>query len=112
MLTTLLIGGVLGGLLVVGAIFATCVVTTKEAAQEADKISEAVRMRVYALEAENAQVRIALAAGQMTEEGKKIATMTIAALDAVIATANEAIPGSPPGPVTSQEPACSLEDKQ
>ncbi len=113
MLTTLLIGGVLGGLLVVGVIFSTCVVETKEKRHEHNQVATAVRYRVYALEAENAQLRIALAAGQMTEEGKKIATMTMAALDAVIAAAaKEVMQESAPSPVTSQEPACTLEDKQ
>ena len=36
------------------------------------------------LTAENAKLRVALAAGEMTEEGKKVAAMTMAALDAVI----------------------------
>ena len=36
--------------------------------------------------AENAKLRVALAAGVMTEEGKKVAAMTTAALDALIGT--------------------------
>ena len=39
--------------------------------------------------AENARLRVALAAGEMTEDAKKVATMTMAALDADIATAKE-----------------------
>ena len=36
------------------------------------------------LTAENAKLRVALAAGEMTEERKKVAEMTMAALDVVI----------------------------
>jgi hypothetical protein len=90
MLTTLLIGAVLGGLLVVGVIFAMCVVKTKEDWKEHEEIRRGMRMRVYTLEAENARLRVSLAVGEMTEEGKKVATMTMAALDAVIAAAKTA----------------------
>jgi len=98
MLVPFLIGLVLGAAWALGVIFSMCVVELKEKRHEHNHVATAVRYRVYALEAENAQLRIALAAGQMTEEGKKIATMTMAALDAVIAAANEAILGSPPSP--------------
>jgi len=41
--------------------------------------------------AENAQLRVALAAGERTEDAKKVATMTLAALGATITTATEAV---------------------
>jgi hypothetical protein len=43
-----------------------------------------MRSRVNTLTAENANLRVALAAGEMTEEGKKVATMTMEALKSVI----------------------------
>jgi hypothetical protein len=70
------------------------------------------------LAAENAKLRVSLAAGEMTEEGKKVATITMAALDAVIAaktpgmkTALDALDAARAkwaSQVNSQEP----EDKQ
>ncbi len=92
MLTTLLIGLALGGCWVLGVVFAICEVKTKEKRRkEDDKVAAAVRSRVYTLQAENARsCGLSLAAGEMTEEGKKVATMTMAALDAVIAAAKKA----------------------
>ena len=40
--------------------------------------------------AENAKLRVALAAGEMTEDGRKVAAMTMASLDAVIGTESAA----------------------
>lgn len=91
MLTTLLIGVALGAAWALGVIFSMCVVETKEKWHEHSHVVTALCNRVHALVAENAQLRVSLAAGEMTEEGKKVATMTIAALDAVVAAANEAI---------------------
>jgi hypothetical protein len=50
-----------------------------------------VRHRLYALVAENAHLRLSLAAGEMKEDSKKIATMTMAALDGVITDEKAAI---------------------
>ena len=106
MLVSFLFGLVLGAAWALGVIFSMCVVETKEKAHEHNHVATAVRYRVYALVAENAQLRIALGAEEMTEEGKKIATMMMAALDAVIAAgAKEVMQESAPSPVTSQEPA-------
>lgn len=90
MLTTLLIGVALGAAWALGVIFTLCEVTTKEKGHERSHVVTALCNRAFALVAENAQLRVSLAAGEMTEEGKKVATMTMAALDAVIAAANEA----------------------
>jgi hypothetical protein len=111
-MVTFLVGAVVGVGLTVAVILGAFKVQTKES-WEADYLFVAgVHSRAYALLAENAQMRVSLAAGEMTEEGKKVATMTMAALDAVIAAANEAIRAGEPSPVTSQEPARSLEDNQ
>lgn len=87
----LLIGLVLGAAWALGAIFASCEVETKEKWHERNHINTALCDRVYALEAENAKLRVSLAIGEMTEEGKKIAAMTMAALDAVLAADSESV---------------------
>jgi hypothetical protein len=91
MLVPFLIGVVVGAVWALTAIFSICVVVTKVKWHEHSHVSTAVCYRVSAVEAENAQLRVSLAAGQMTEEGKKIATMTMAALDAVIAAAKKEV---------------------
>lgn len=94
----LLIGIGLGAAWALAVIFALCVVETKEKWHEHNHIADGVRHRVYALVAENAQLRIALGAGQMTEEGKKIATMAMTALDAVSTAESQALLKPKPSP--------------
>jgi hypothetical protein len=112
MLTTILIGTAIGVALTLEFIFVHFDVRTKKAAAEHSFTVHAVCMRVFALVAENAQLRVSLAAGEMTEEGKMIAKMTMAALGALTTTETDVILTRSPSRVTSQEPACSLEDKQ
>ncbi len=108
MWTTLLIGVALGACWACGVIFGTCEVQTKENCKADRELRMAVCMRVFQLEAENARFRLALAAGEMTGDGKKIATMAIAALNAVITAARERFEEIDRSPATSQEPARSL----
>ncbi len=61
-------------------------VQTKEAWQRFELEMNAHRKHVDKLTAENAKLRVALAAGEMTHDAKKVAAMTMAALDAVIGT--------------------------
>jgi len=61
-------------------------VQTKEAWQRFELEMNAQRKHVDKLTAENAKLRVALAAGEMTHDAKKVAAMTMAALDAVIGT--------------------------
>ncbi len=90
MLTTLLIGAAIGAGLAVAAILGGFKVQTKESWQEEQASGTAMRTCLWRVTAENAKLRVSLAAGEMTEEGKKVATMTMAALDAVIAAAKKA----------------------
>jgi hypothetical protein len=85
-----------------------CEVQTKENWKADQELRTAVRMRLYQLEAENARLRLGLAAGEMTGDGKKIATMAMAALNAVITAAKEGFEEIDRSPATSQEPAQSL----
>jgi hypothetical protein len=86
MLTTILIGAGIGAALTLEIIFDNCVVKSKKEHQEDLAFWDAEFNRMRRVEAENAKLRVALAAGEMTEEGKKIAAMTMAALDAVVST--------------------------
>jgi hypothetical protein len=85
-----LIGLALGFAWALGVIFAVCEVQTKKAAEERSANTKAMLTGFNRLNAENAKLRVFLAAGEMTEEGKKVATMTMAALDGVIAAAKKA----------------------
>ena len=97
MLTTLLIGSVIGAALTLEIIFSNCEVQTKKEAEKATANAKAMLTGFYRLNAENAKLRLSLAAGEMTEESKKVATMTMAALDAVIAAAKEEMQGNGSG---------------
>ena len=87
MLTTLLIGAAIGAGLAVAVILGVCKVQTKESWQEEQASGTAMRTCLWLVTAENAKLRVALAAGEMTEDGKKIAAMTMASLGTVIAAA-------------------------
>ena len=67
-----------------GLIFANFKVQTKEKWEEFQREMSAKRKYVEMVTAENAKLRVALSVGVLTEEGKKVAAMTMAALDAVI----------------------------
>jgi hypothetical protein len=90
MLTTLLIGTAIGAGLAVAVILGAFELRTKEMCKEQEVATRTFIMRIFTLTAENAQLRVALATGEMTEDGKKIAAMTMATLDAVIAAAKKA----------------------
>lgn len=94
-LISLLIGAAVGAVLTLAAIISNCVVKSKAAWEEQQITNCAMRSRLHLLVAENSHLRVALAAGAMTEEGKKVAAMTMAALDAVIA-AEKSVRHSPP----------------
>lgn len=96
MITTLLIGVAIGACLACGVIFSLCVVTKKEDWEAQHELNMAVCMRVFQLEAENARLRLGLAAGEMTEDGKRIATMVMAALAAVSSAKSQALPKAEP----------------
>lgn len=112
MFTTILIGAAIGAAVAVGVIAGAFKVQTKESWKESCQSAAAARSCVYALAAENAKLRLSLAAGAMTEDGRKVAAMAMAALDAVKTAAAQAVLGSDPGPVASRNPASSPEGKQ
>ena len=88
-MVTFLVGVALGFAWALGAIFSICVVRTKESWKEHEAGMDAMLDCVFLRQAENTKLRLALAAGAMTDEGKKIATKAMAALDSVIAAAKE-----------------------
>lgn len=91
MWTLFLIGVAVGAFLTLATILPNYVLTSKQAAEESAITNSAMRSRLHVLTAENAKLRVALAAGEMTEEGKKVAAMAMAALDAVMEAEEEAI---------------------
>lgn len=98
MWTTLLIGVAIGACWAYGAISERCELQTKENWKADQELTMAVCMRVFRLEAENARLRLFIAAGEMPEGGKKIATMAMAALEAVSTTESPALPKAEPSP--------------
>jgi hypothetical protein len=81
-----LIGVAIGAGLTAAGIFTSYHVQTKQAWEESRITLDAIISRMHKLVAENAKVRVALATGAMAEEAKKVAAVTMAALDAVIET--------------------------
>lgn len=98
MWTTLLIGVALGACWAYGAISERCELQTKENFKADRELTMAVCMRVFRLEAENARLRLFVAAGEMPEGGKEIARMAIAALGTVASTECQALPNDEPSP--------------
>ena len=84
-MTFLIIAG-FGAGLTLAFILVCFKVQTKEAWAKFQLEMNAQRTHIDKLTAENSKLRVALAAGAMTEDGKKVAAMTMAALDAVIST--------------------------
>lgn len=111
-MVTFLVGAVVGVGLTVAVILGAFKVQTKESWEADYLLVDGVHSRADALAAENARLRLSLAAGEMTEDGKKVAALAMAALRAVSSAACKDIPEGRPDPITSQEPACSQEDKQ
>ena len=83
-MTTFLIGAAIGAGLTVAFVLNACKVHTKVKWKEFEVELATQHKQVYMVTAENARLRVALAAGEMTADGKKVAAMTMAALDAVI----------------------------
>jgi hypothetical protein len=83
-MTTFLIGAAIGAGLTVAFVLNACKVLTKVKWKEFEVELATHHKQVYMVTAENARLRVALAAGEMTADGKKVAAMTMAALDAVI----------------------------
>lgn len=108
MLTPYLIGAAIGAFFALSVIFGEFKVMTKKAWEEEEKRHDAAFTCLLLLQAENAKLRVALATGEMTEDGKKIATMTMAALKALITAAKQRFEEIERSPATSQEPAQSL----
>jgi hypothetical protein len=91
MLIPFLVGAAVGVGLTLAVIFESCKVIKKEEWKEDELARDAMRSAMMKALAENANLRVALAAGEMTEEGKKVAAMTMAALDVVITTEKDEI---------------------
>lgn len=83
-MTTFLIGAAIGAGFTVAFVLKLCKVHTKVKWKEFEVERASQHKQVYIVTAENARLRVALAAGEMTADGKKVAAMTMAALDAVI----------------------------
>jgi hypothetical protein len=81
----ILIGAAIGASLTAAVMLGGFKVHTRDAWEEYEVTMKATATRMFALTAENAKLRVSLAVGEMTEDGKKVAAMTMAALDTVIA---------------------------
>jgi len=90
MVMMFLIGAGIGAGIAVGIILNVYEVQKKEAARESRQLLAGILSRLYAVEAENAKLRMSLAAGEMTTQGKTIAARVMAALDVAHAEAEEA----------------------
>src|SRR5262245_33976361 len=102
-MVTFLVGVAVGAGVGVAAILGGFKVQSKESWEEEESRTNALRTCFYVVMAQNAKLRVSLAAGEMTEDGKKVAAMTMAAIRAVISTESQAILEAAPNPV--QEPA-------
>jgi hypothetical protein len=81
-----LIGAVVGAGLTLLGIFGNYKVERREWWEEYERKTAATHSGLEKAVAENAQLRVALAAAEMTDDARKVATMTMAALDASIGT--------------------------
>ena len=104
-----LIGIALGVGATLGVIFGEYKVKTKEAWEQEERRHENTSTCLVLVQAENARLRVALAAGEMTEEGKRVAAMTMAALRAVISAESRLLLRALPEPLATSE-AASLPD--
>ncbi len=87
---TCVIGLVVGTGLTLLHIFLNYKVRDRDWWEEREQEMAGLSSGLHKVVAENVKLRVSLAAGEMTEEGKKVATMTMAALDAEIAAAKKA----------------------
>ena len=81
---TFLIGAAIGAGVLGAYVFVTFKVQRQEVWEEEAMQMRALRSLVEALTAENAMIRVSMSAGELTEEGKKVAAMALGALNAVI----------------------------
>jgi hypothetical protein len=86
----LVIGAVVGAALTLIGIFGNYKVENREWWEEYERETAAARSGLKKAVAENAQLRVALAAAEMTEDAKKVATMTLASFDAAVADTENA----------------------
>jgi len=107
-----LIGIALGVGATLGVIFGEFEVKTKEACAQEERLHETTFMSMTMLLSEIGKLRVALAAGHMTEEGKKIAAMTMAALGAVASTEARAILEDRPDPLAKFEEVWMYDGKK
>lgn len=89
-MVTVLIGPLVGAGITLLWMFLNFQVRKKEWWEEQERKMAIAHSCVEKVVAENVQLRVALAAGEMTEDAKKVAAMTMAALHPVSATGTEA----------------------
>lgn len=87
-----LIGAVIGAIVGAGAIVGLFDVRSPQKAAAQQRSNEIWKTLCFLAMAQNARLRVSIAAGSLTEEGKKIAATTMVALDAVATTAANAVP--------------------
>lgn len=104
-MVTILIGAAIGAVVCAAAILGGFEVKTREAWEQAERRHETTHACLFLLIAQNAKLRVALAAGQMSDDAKKVAAMTMAALETVISAERKAIQEGAPSLVASVEPA-------
>ena len=85
------IGAVIGAIYGAGAIVGMFDVRSREKAAKEQRNSETWHTLAFLATAQNARLRVSIAEGGLTEEGKKIAAMTMAAVDAVTTSEANAI---------------------
>lgn len=98
-----IIYAIIGAGLAAAVMVGTFKIMTKEAWEEQETRHTSTTACMHMLMAENAKLRIALATGYLTEDAKKIATMTMAALSTVILTEANTVLG-PEHPAFQKEP--------
>jgi hypothetical protein len=77
------IGALIGAIVIAGAIFGTL---EHSMWQKEQRDNQYWITLVYLAMAENAKLRLSLAEGQMTEDSKKVAAMTVDAIETVLAS--------------------------
>jgi hypothetical protein len=107
-----LIGIALGVGATLGVIFGNFEVKTKEAWAQEERLQERTFMSMTMLLSEVGKLRVALAAGHMTEEGKKVAAMTMAAFGEVASTERRAILDDLPDPLAKFEEVWMYDGKK
>jgi hypothetical protein len=107
-----LIGIALGVGATLGVIFGEFEVKTKEAWAHEEKQQERTFMCMTMLLSQIGKLRVALAAGHMTGEGKKVAAMTMAALDTVASAERRALLEDLPEPLATFEDVWMFDGKK